>query len=382
MIEHAAFRRLAWISVGLCLIVIVVGAYVRLSDAGLGCPDWPGCYGHITWPHKEGDVAVANAAFPERAVEIHKAGKEMLHRFLAGGLGVVILVLAWMGTAGSKIGRRAVALSVLMTLAAIALDRFDWHLVAMCAAALAIAAPIFAALSMNASRARRVALATLGLVIFQAMLGMWTVTLQLKPIVVTAHLLGGLSTGGLLLWAALHARPIRALRVSRLWVVSAIVLLSMQIFLGGWTSTNYAALSCPDFPTCVGQWLPDGGFGEGFILFREIGVNYEGGILDAAARAAIHWTHRAGAVVVLLILGGLGIRLLAADADRRLGIALLLLLGTQIGLGIANVYLRLPLSVATLHNAFAALLLGCSLIVLARALADRRNTWNAGANMA
>lgn len=371
MTQPSFMRRLAWAAVALTFVVVVLGAYVRLSHAGLGCPDWPGCYGHVTWPNSTTEINSANLAFPERAVDTPKAGKEMVHRFFAGSLGLLVLALALSAARDSRLPRTAVIVSALMAIVAIVSMSNGLIGAALVCAALAVFVPFAGALTWRAPSSSRLLLATLGLIIFQAMLGMWTVTLKLKPIIVTAHLLGGLATLGLLLWAALRMcpHPPRRIAVSRTLAFCALAVLVMQIFLGGWTSTNYAALSCPEFPTCLGQWIPSGGFREGFVLFREIGVNYEGGVLDGAARAAIHWSHRVGALVVLLVLGALITRLFGNGGDRRLGWALLLLLGMQISLGIGNVVLQLPLVVATAHNAVAALLLATLLVILSRTAA-------------
>jgi len=302
------------------LCVIVLGAWVRLSHAGLGCPDWPGCYGELTWPKVETDIAAANQAFPERPVEVDKAWKEMVHRYLAGFLILLVVAINWVAWRGGSETRRF----------------------------------------------RGVATFVLGLILFQAALGMWTVTLKLKPIIVMAHLLGGMTTLALLSWLAFRSRPApfgqvepvpRKTRSKRPLVVLALAVLVGQIALGGWTSANYAALSCPDFPQCTGQWWPETDFGEAFTLVREIGVDYEGGILDQPARATIHLTHRIGAVVTLLVL------LLTALALRgqpllRTGAALLAVgVLVQVALGILNILLYLPLPNAVAHNGMAALLI-------------------------
>lgn len=368
MIEHRGFRRLIWVAVVVTLTVIVLGAYVRLSHAGLGCPDWPGCYGHVTWPTASEDIARANEAFPQRAVEVPKAWKEMVHRFLAGGLGVIVLALAWIAAGRERQARVAVVGAALLAITAIAMYTADVRTAALLPAAAAMLWPIWAARRLDAPTSYRFVLAALGLIIFQALLGKWTVTMQLKPIVVTGHLLGGLSTFALLLWAALHldGSPAGRLALARRLAVLALLVLIGQLFLGGWTSTNYAALACPDFPTCVGRWWPETDFREAFVLFREIGVNYEGGILDATARATIHYTHRIGALVVLIVYAGLIFNLLRDRAGRALGVALAGALAVQIGLGISNVVYDLPLPVATAHNGVAAVLLALTLVVLSQ----------------
>ncbi|MEO8672768.1 MAG: COX15/CtaA family protein [Tahibacter sp.] len=323
-------RALAWFAVAFALCVIVFGAFVRLSNAGLSCPDWPTCYGKISWPQHAADVAAANEAFPERQYESHKAWREQVHRFLAGGLIVTTFALTiWAVRRRRELGG---LVSVLLSASV--------------------------------------------LIVFQALLGMWTVTWKLKPIVVMAHLLGGLSTFSLLAYVAwrlsLHAPPPPDVAKLRRMLIAGLVLVTLQIALGGWTSANYAALACgTDFPTCSGQWLPATDFREAFVLWRGIGVNYEGGVLDADARTAIQLVHRLGALIVFGHL--FGVAMLALR--RRLGIwaiALLLALFTQIGLGIGNVTQGLPLPVATAHNAGAAVLLFVLIGLLARLRTDRR----------
>lgn len=317
--KRTTFAGTAAFAAILALIVIMLGAYVRLSDAGLGCPDWPGCYGNLAAPSSEEAVAEANAAFPHRPVETAKAWKEMVHRYLASALGLVIIalaVLAWRSRGAIPSGLPSLLVA---------------------------------------------------LVIFQGLLGMWTVTLLVKPAVVTAHLAGGLATLSLLWWLVLRhggliQRESGASQAGlRPWVVGGFVLVCAQILLGGWTSTNYAAVACTELPTCYGgSWWPPTDFGEAFVLWRGLGVDYEYGVLDSAARTAIHLTHRIGALISLVYLSLLGVQLVrqgAGGTQVRLGIALLVLLLLQIGLGIANVLGHLPLPVAVAHNGGAALLL-------------------------
>lgn len=314
------FYRIGLAATVLALCVVVLGAYVRLSDAGLGCPDWPGCYGNIGVPTEATDVVTANQAYPERPVEIGKAWKEMIHRYLAGVLGLIVLcmaVVAWR-------------------------NRIEPHQ--------SVGLPIF----------------LVALIIFQAALGMWTVTLQLKPVIVMAHLLGGLTMVSLLGWVTLRHHPVsRSLAVytdprPRFFVAFGFVLLVIQIALGGWTSANYAALACPDFPTCQSALWPPMDVKEAFVLWRGTGVSYEFGVLDNDARVAIHFIHRLGALVVFCYLAWLSVKTLVSGESRALKVAgaimgLLLLL--QVSLGIGNVVLGLPLWVAASHNGVAALLL-------------------------
>ena len=363
------FLRLAWLAAALALAVIVFGGFVRLSHAGLSCPDWPTCYGAITWPVHAEQVDAANQAFPEREVEHHKTWREQGHRFAAATLGVIVLLLAWMATRGQGRRRVLVLVSALSASAGVFSYMAGLWQLSLPASLLAMAAPLWLALDPGRNTAQRLALLTLPVIIFQAMLGMWTVTWLLKPAVVMAHLLGGLLTFSLLVALAWSLRPYRsrALRPSQglmSWLGAGLAVLVVQIALGGWTSANYAALACGmDFPRCMGQWWPATDFGEGFVLWRGIGVNYEGGVLDAPARAAIHLAHRIGALVTLLVLGLVAVRLWQRDW-RGHAVALLAALLVQVGIGIANVLTGLPLWLATAHNAGAALLLFVLLTVL------------------
>jgi cytochrome c oxidase assembly protein subunit 15 len=196
-------------------------------------------------------------------------------------------------------------------------------------------------------------------VVFQGLLGMWTVTLLLKPLVVVAHLLGGLATLALLFWLArTRAPPLRVDSRVRVLAIAALALLVLQIALGGWTSANYAALACPDFPTCQTQWWPEiADFDEAFVLWRGIGIDYEGGVLDHPARVAIHFVHRLGAVLATLGLATIGAVLAARRESRWDGIAIIAALASQVGIGVAIVVFGVPLWAAVAHNGVAALLL-------------------------
>lgn len=326
-----SIQRLALFAALVTLCVIVLGAYVRLSHAGLGCPDWPGCYGHITWPEHAHEVDAANQNFPDRPVETHKAWKEMVHRYLAGSLVLLVVLINYLAWKPA--------------------NRYQ--------------------------RLRLLAACILSLILFQAALGMWTVTLKLLPVVVTAHLLGGVATFGLLLWLALKSsrpgqyNPSHPIRKLRPIIISGLVVLVLQIFLGGWTSANYSALACPDFPTCHNAWWPDADYTEGFRIWREVGVDYEGGVLDLNARVAIHWAHRLGAVLIFVLLSIISFRLLRTPVLQRAGAVLMVLLITQISLGISNVVFQLPLVIAVLHNGVAALLLAMMIWLLFRATPQR-----------
>ena len=317
------YRPLVLCSVVLTFLVIVVGAYVRLEDAGLGCPDWPGCYGQLIGvPDEAHDVAKAEQAFPGKTVDAGRAWKEMFHRYLAGTLGLLVLAIV------------AIA----------------WR--------------------MRGATGRTPWLATLlvAVVAFQATLGMWTVTMLLKPAIVTLHLLGGMTTLAVLMWIALREvnpqpAPAAIARGFRPWAATGLAVLAVQIALGGWVSANYAALACTDFPSCHGQWLPGMDFANAFHAVRELGVTAAGAPLSQEALNAIQWSHRAGALVTLAYLGALALYALRIPSLRTAGAVLIVLLAAQAGLGIANVLLRVPLALAAAHNAGAALLLA-ALVVL------------------
>ena len=353
--------------------LLMFGAFVRLSNAGLSCPDWPTCYGQATWPQHAQAVAHADAAFPDRPYEAHKAWREQGHRFLAGTLGVMVLLLALFACWRKRGALLAVIAGAAFAAIGVGLYMRGEHQWSSLLAGFAIALPLFAATRLQRPGAWKVSVLALAVIIFQAMLGMWTVTLLLKPIVVMGHLLGGMATFGLLAYAALRfagvAAPDERTADLRRLVTIGIVLLFCQIALGGWTSANYAALACGygpgSFPQCLGQWAPPTDFHQGFVLWRGIGVNYEGGVLDLAARSAIQLVHRLGALVVFCYLGWLAIKLVRRGL-RLCGIAMALALLSQVLLGISNVYFGLPLAVATAHNGVAALLLFTLLATLAR----------------
>jgi heme a synthase len=370
------FHRLAWLAVMLTLFVVVFGAFVRLSDAGLSCPDWPTCYGRAAWPQAASEVS-EHAASAIRPFETHKAWREQVHRMLAGSLGVLVLLLAVLAARKRRYGIAQVAIASLLVAAAIPLYMRGEHAAASALAIVGEIILLFAALRWSNTDLSRVSVLALAVIIFQALLGMWTVTLLLKPIVVMGHLLGGLTTFALLVWMAWRAidRPITLVEAGALkrWVIAGLVLLGLQIALGGWTSANYAALSCgagswsaDNFPKCVGQWWPPHDFREGFVLWRGVGVDYEGGVLDGASRIAIQMAHRIVAVLLALYLLVFAVRLLRTPGMRGWSTALIVLVISQVSLGILNVKLALPLYVAVAHNAGAALLLFVLVSLLAR----------------
>lgn len=364
-----AVRRLAWLATAFALLVIVFGAFVRLSNAGLSCPDWPTCYGHVAWPQQSSAIAKADAAFPDRPVETHKAWREQTHRFLAGTLGLLVLALALCATWKSRRCMASVVAAVVLIGAGIPLYISTHYVLSSIFAMFGELLLLVTVLAWHGESWRRVAVLTLAVVCFQALLGMWTVTWLLKPIVVSAHLLGGMATFALLAWIASRISTDRFKANSarlRVVVLVGLVLLAGQIALGGWTSSNYAALACGlDFPTCLGHWWPTVDFHQGFVLWRGIGVDYEGGILDGPARTAIQIAHRMGALLVFCYLAWLAHKISRAGL-RKYAIALGALLLIQVLLGIGNVKLGLPLQVAVAHNAGAALLLFTLVTLLAR----------------
>ncbi len=380
-----AFQRIAWAAVLVTFVVIVLGAFVRLSDAGLSCPDWPTCYGKITWPKHAHDVVAANEAFPERPVESHKAWREQVHRHVVAVLGLLVVVLALIANWLPRWRLAGIGVTTLAAATGTVLYIQGHAAASVVAMVMALAIPLLLALvgtpgrtSIGQDKTRqtprpwaRYTAFLLALIIFQAVLGMWTVTWKLKPVVVMAHLLGGFSVFALLVWIAdrsgSQVRAYPGAHWLRPWVWFGLVVVIAQIALGGWTSANYAALACgTDFPRCLGQWWPATDFREAFVLWRGIGVDYEGGLLDAPARAAIQMAHRIGAVVTVAVVLFVVAALYRIRGLRRSALALLGLLVVQVALGISNVWFGLPLPVATAHNAVAALLVVQFVLVLSR----------------
>ena len=321
--NKSLFFKMALAATFLAYVVILLGAYTRLADAGLGCPDWPGCYGHVGVPKHVDDVAAANQAYPERPVEAAKAWKEMIHRYFASTLGLMIFVIGIIAIKKRNVSNHAFKL------------------------------PLF----------------LMVLVVFQGMLGMWTVTIKLHPTIVMSHLMGGMTTISLLWWLSLRSgnlfktEKFNNIDFSTLKIPALVglVIVVLQVMLGGWTSSNYAALHCIEFPTCTGgEYLPAMNFVEGFDFLHEFDKNYEFGVMSNEARIAIHTTHRIGAVITALFVIWLGLKLLLTPAYRPLknaGIALLAVVVLQFILGVSNVLLSLPLLVAVAHNGGGALLI-------------------------
>ena len=301
---------------GICLafVVIALGAWTRLVDAGLGCPDWPGCYGFIVFPTNEAEIALAESRYPMFPYDINKAIPEVVHRYFAAALGFLAIILVYF--------------------------------------------------SFKQNENKKIRAWTIGLLIFiccQGLFGYLTVSLKLLPIIVTGHLFGGFTTLTLFFLIFLKAGNFQILNkmaIPKLKGIAGLALFALiiQIFLGVWTSTNYASLACADFPTCQGSYLPEMDFKNGFNLNQEVGPNYLYGLLDNPSRVAVHYSHRVSALIVTLVFLILMSKLWfsnAAPLASTLGILLL----TQISLGIINVVYVLPLYVAIAHNLVAALLL-------------------------
>ncbi len=324
-------RWIANVAIVLALIVVMLGAYTRLTDAGLGCPDWPGCYGRMLLPHA-GDAArpEAQARFPDIPIESAKAWTEMVHRYAAGTLGFLVITLAGIARFGPKNARVSPLLPVLM----------------------------------------------LGVLMFQAALGMWTVTLKLLPVVVMGHLLGGMTLTVLLVWLRWrwYVCAFSVVPNLRFWSGLGVLIVVLQIALGGWVSSNYAGLACLGFPQCNRHWLPTFDWARAFDIFSPVGANYQGGTLDLAARVTIQWAHRAWAAVTALYVVSLALyiqRYAQSLPVRYAAMVALVLVMVQFVLGVMNVVYMLPLPVAVLHNGVALLLL-LSMVSLYYLSAGRR----------
>jgi heme a synthase len=317
------YRKLVWVAAFLTFDLIVFGGFTRLTDSGLGCPDWPGCYGLANPFLAHEQISAAQAAMPTGPVTVFKAWIEMIHRYLAMGIGVLIVTLmikAW-------------------------LQWRRWHDRAF--------APLLPTLLF-------------GFVCLQGAFGAWTVTLKLQPVIVTTHLLLGMGLLALLVWLggyedhmltpAMPDRDQRGVRTVRSLALLSAIVLAVQLGLGGWVSTNYATLACGDFPTCNGSFMPEMDFAHGFTLWRELGKTAAGHYLPFSALVAIHWVHRNFALVVALVLGTTAWRAWPHAALRPTARKIALTLTLQVLTGIATVFLNFPLTIAVMHNAGAALL--------------------------
>jgi cytochrome c oxidase assembly protein subunit 15 len=317
------YRKLVWIVAFLTFDLIVFGGFTRLTDSGLGCPDWPGCYGLANPFLAHEQISAAEALMPTGPVTVLKAWIEMIHRYLAMGIGVLIITLmakAWL----------------------------QWR-----RAHERVFAPAMPTLLF-------------GFVCLQGAFGAWTVTMKLQPVIVTIHLLLGMTLLALLVWLGgrednllkppAPSGDAAALRAVRRLALASSVVLAVQLALGGWVSTNYATLACSDFPLCQGQLVPPMDFGHGYTLWRALGRTAAGHYLPFSALTAIHWVHRNFALVVVLVLGTTVWRAWQHAALRPTARALALVLALQALTGAATVFLSFPLTIAVMHNAGAALL--------------------------
>lgn len=327
--QFKTLRYLTIFAAALALFVVMLGAFTRLTDAGLGCPDWPGCYGHMVLPNAQTELNNAQQQFPQIPIETKKAWTEMAHRYVAGTLGLLIVFITahviWCRLRGL---------------------RLDWQL------------PVI----------------LFCLLFFQAALGMWTVTLKLLPVVVMGHLLGGILIFSCLCRLALQFSSIKPIQLTRgqIFIVLGAIIVFCQIALGGWVSSNYAGIACIGFPQCSGQWIPPLHFSQGFNLFSPVGANYQGGLLDNDIRMTIQFIHRIGAFITAfyVIILSLWLLTIKNKSLRILALVALLLVCSQFLLGVLNVVYLLPLWIAVAHNGVAALLMATLLMMIY--LAPRR----------
>lgn len=314
------YRKLVWVTLFFTFDLIMFGAFTRLTDSGLGCPDWPGCYGQGNPLQAHADISAAETAMPSGPVTVMKAWIEMIHRYLAMGIGVLIIalmVIAWLRWRQSD--RKKMKFS-----------------------------PLFPTLLF-------------AFVCLQGAFGSWTVTMKLQPIIVTIHLLLGVTMLALLTWFGLrqgdHPSVPHSAAKLRIPAILAIALLVIQIVLGGWVSSNYAALACTDFPLCQGTLLPEMDFANGFSLWRGLGMTAKGDFLASPALTAIHWTHRTFAFVVITLIAWVALGALKFDGLRKTARWLLIMVGVQFSLGVSVIFLKLPLVLAVAHNGCASLIM-------------------------
>jgi heme a synthase len=313
------YRKLVWVTLFLTFDLIMFGAFTRLTDSGLGCPDWPGCYGHANPFAAHAEISAAEAAMPTGPVTVVKAWIEMIHRYLAMAVGVLIIAItiaAWRRWRATRSGEQT---------------RSPWLPTSL-----------------------------LVFVCLQGAFGAWTVTMKLQPVIVTIHLLLGIGLLALLGWLAAGQQassPLSpAVAALRGPAAVALLLVFVQIALGGWVSTNYATLACEDFPLCHGQVLPQMDFEHGFTLWRELGMTASGDYLPFAALTAIHWTHRVFAFVLIAFVGWVALRAFRLNGTRKVARWILIVMAVQFLTGMSTIFLKWPLALAVMHNGGAALL--------------------------
>ena len=318
ILKNKTIANLSFFGAFITLIVISVGAWVRLTDAGLGCPDWPGCYGMLTSPDTDKEISEAQTLFPNSTIDVGKAWREMFHRYLAGFLGLYVILLSYLTIKNMNDSSIILPLAIVL------------------------------------------------LIIIQSLMGMLTVTQLVKPTIVTIHLLLGMITASLIMWNGLifldHQKDSQKNdRFLIILVIICIFALIIQIFLGGWTSTNYASLACTDFPRCLNQWWPaEMNFNNAYSIFNLPNINYEGGYLDYNSKLAVHFTHRIGALILAILLLKLFIYIYFFQSNalyKKIAIFIFILFVIQIFLGISNILYSLPISIAILHTLNASILL-------------------------
>ena len=315
--DDSKISKLSFVGALFTLIVISLGAWVRLTDAGLGCPDWPGCYGLLTTPDTVDELAKAREYYPNADIDVGKAWREMLHRYMAGLLGLYVFFITYISI---KYSKRSYTLPVLISI----------------------------------------------LIIIQAIMGMLTVTMLVKPTIVTTHLFFGMLTASLLFinslkYSNISMSPEKIPAIALIIITITWVFLIIQILLGGWTSTNYASLACTDFPKCLDQWYPkEMIFNEAFNVINLPDVNYEGGILAYGAKVAIHYSHRITALILTFVfISALYVvfKLNKHSLLKKLMSISIIFFILQIILGISNVVYSLPLNIAVWHTMNAAILM-------------------------
>ena len=318
------YRKLVFLTWFLTLDLIMFGAFVRLTDSGLGCPDWPGCYGSVTPIGAIDSIRQAVQVMPDGPVTLPKAWIEMIHRYVGALLGFLIILITWMAWRHRS--------------------KFEYS--------------------------PRLAVVTLFAVCLQGAFGAWTVTMKLMPLIVTAHLLGGMSLMALMTWLAARERPYPEVKAESLrytpWVAAGLALLFVQIALGGWVSTNYAALACMDFPKCNGSWLPPMDLKNGFSLVRGLGEMPGGEMISQTALTGIHWVHRNFAFVIFAFMGFLSGRLMRDPGLQGPARLVLALLVAQLFTGLTTIFFQWPLLIAVLHNGGAAGLVLATVTLLFR----------------
>ena len=323
MLDSKNLQRIVFLATLLGMIVVILGAYTRLDDAGLGCPDWPGCYGKLLGvPNTAKEISVANASFPAATpVQESNPWPEMVHRYVAGTLGMLVFIIFAFSCKAKELPHK---------------------------------------------NYRKIATLISLLILMQATLGMWTVTWLLVPWVVMSHLLGGMTITSLLWWQTLSGwakqkkHAFYETKTSKKLALIALILVFLQISLGGWTAATYSALICPDFPFCRGSLFPEMDLVKGFSLMHPVGINYEGGVLAEKARIAIQMVHRYGAFVVTAYLSFVCSFIITKEQNiwlRKCAIIVLSLLAVQVLLGVLNIVWLLPIAVAVTHNGVGLLLL-------------------------